>query len=182
MGRPWSLDIGALFYFQDEQPSLVISNDILAECPSPPTWVFKKDCGYHADHIKQPALEGWWFKLVWNEKLAVTWNPSLLTLWHDIAITSSQLSFFFFFLVGRKAHWWKLAQFFLFKLSGWTTMKSYSPFLVFLICGPWWWALLMKVWFCFIFLIPILPEAEKTEVIAHRKFIPLGAGQYIRQC
>lgn len=112
--------------------SLVFGNDIMAECHSPATWVSKKECGCPAAHIKQSGLEGRWCKSVWNEKLPVTWNPSLLTLWPNITITSRQLSlfiffFFFFFLfpqIQRKAHWWKLAQFFLFKLSGRTTKTN----------------------------------------------------------
>lgn len=103
----------------------------MAECHSPTTWVSKKGRGCRTAHVKQSPLEGGWFKFVWSEKLPATWNPSLLTLWQNIAITSSQLIFFilfyFFFSVGRKAHWWKLAQFFLFKLSGRTTKKNGFP-------------------------------------------------------
>lgn len=111
---------------------------VTVECHSPTTWVSKKGRGYRTAHVKQLPLEAGWFKFVWNEKLPVTWNPSLLTLWQNITITSSQVIFLpffnFFFSVGRKAHWWKLAQFFLFKLSGRTTKKNGSHLI-----GNWAW-------------------------------------------
>ena len=97
----------------------------------------QKGRGYRTAHVKQVPL-----RLGGSRSFEMRngqWpEPILLTLGQNVTITSSQLIFLpffnFFFSVGRKAHWWKLAQFFLFKLSGRTTKKNGSP-----LVGNWAW-------------------------------------------